>query len=237
MNATWKMFSSVVVAAFIATPALTHSQQTQQIDPVIVSPDMYKVLLENDHVRVVDYVIEPGQRDQWHTHPPKASYVVSGGTFRITLADSTSFLSPDTTGTASWRGSTPLHYARSVGSTPIHVILVEPKTGFPVASPDQDPASVNPSSVRVMLANESIRVIEAVLPPGFQEKPHHHPGYVTYVLDGGTARLHSADGTTRDSELKPGAVYYNGVLDHWSENIGTTTIRVILFELRDGYSR
>src|SRR4029079_9192017 len=148
---------------------------TGSVDPVSVSPDKYKILLENEQARVVDYIIEPGARDAWHTHPPKASYVVSGGTFRITLADSTSFLSEDSTGSASWRGATPLHYARNVGSTSIHVILVEPRTGFALASHEQDPAVVNPSSIRVKLENDSVRVMEAVLPPGFKEKLHHHP--------------------------------------------------------------
>ena len=42
--------------------------------------------LENENVRVLEYVLEPGERDQWHTHPAKVSYV-RGGELRIHLAD------------------------------------------------------------------------------------------------------------------------------------------------------
>ena len=41
------------------------------LDALVASPDRFKVLLENDDVRVIEYVLLPGQRDQWHTHPPK----------------------------------------------------------------------------------------------------------------------------------------------------------------------
>jgi hypothetical protein len=42
-----------------------------------------------------------GDRDQWHTHPPKVSYVVAGGTLRITTEDGQSFLTDEKSGSAS----------------------------------------------------------------------------------------------------------------------------------------
>lgn len=216
----------------IAVPAAMMGQQATNVDPVKASPDKYKVLLENDHVRVVGYMIEPGARDEWHTHPPKLSYVVDGGTLRITLADSTSFPTEDKSGEAVWRGVVPLHYARNIGSTLVRIVLVEPKTGFPVAPREEDPAVVNQSSIKVLFQNDSVRAMEAALPPGYREKMHTHPGYVTYVLDGGRVRLHMADGSTRDSEFKTGNVFYSDPIKHWAENTGATTIRVLLVELR-----
>ena len=221
-----------VYVAMLAAPAAMLGQQATNVDPVKASPDKYKVLLENDQVRVVGYSIEPGTRDEWHTHPPKVSYVLDGGMLQITLADSTSFPSEEKPGEAGWRGSVPLHYARNVGSTLVRIVLVEPKTGFLVAPREEDPALVNQSSIKVLFENDSVRVMEATLPPGYREKTHTHPGYVTYVLDGGRVRLHMADGRTRDSEFKKGNVFYSDPITHWAENTGTTTIRVLLVELR-----
>ena len=96
----------------------------------------------------------------------------------------------------------------------------------------QDPAVVNPTSITVKLENDSVRVMEAVLEPGFKEKLHAHPGYVMYVLSGGKVRLHYTDGTSRDSEFKDGAVFYSDPVTHWAENTGTTTIKVMLVELK-----
>src|SRR6185503_13166075 len=95
----------ILAALALALPA---TAMTQEIDPVAVSPDMYKVILENDNVRVVQYTINPGQRDQNHTHPAKVSYVLTGGTLRINLGDS-SFVSEEKAGDVSFRGAVPSH--------------------------------------------------------------------------------------------------------------------------------
>lgn len=131
----------LTVVCFLACGGLSHpayaQQQAAEIDPVRVSPDRYKVLLDNSEVRVVEYVLRPGERDQWHTHPPKVSYVVSGGSLRITLADGTSSISDAKQGTAQWMNTLGRHYAQNIGATPVRIVLVEVKSAphsVPVAS-------------------------------------------------------------------------------------------------------
>ena len=97
------------------------------IDAIVASPDRFKVLLENDHVRVIEYELLPGQRDQWHTHPPKASYVISGGTLRITTEDGSYFNVTEATGAATWMNALGRHFAENVGHTPVRILLVEVK--------------------------------------------------------------------------------------------------------------
>lgn len=228
-----RLIPIALIAGALMTPARTAGgQQSTMVDPVTVSPYKYKVLLENDHVRIVEYSVKPGERDEPHTHPPKVSYVVSGGSLRITLRD-TSFVSTDTTGDVAWRGTVPWHFAENVGATPVRIILFEVKRldGKP-ALPSEDPPIVNPSSIRVLLENDSVRVMEAVLTPGFKEKQHTHPPYALYILSGGSVRIHFPDGTTRDAEFKTGEARFSDKVTHWAENTGTSTIRIILVELR-----
>jgi quercetin dioxygenase-like cupin family protein len=97
------------------------------IDAVSVSPDRFKVLLENPQVRVIEYVLLPGERDQWHTHPPKVSYVASGGTLRITTEDGQSFLTDEKAGSATWMDALGRHFAQNVGTTPVRIVLIEVK--------------------------------------------------------------------------------------------------------------
>jgi quercetin dioxygenase-like cupin family protein len=228
-----KFIAIAVVAAALTAPARSLScQQSAEIDPVSVSPDKYKVLLENDHVRVVEYSIRPGERDNPHTHPPKVSYVASGGSLRITLRD-TSFVSTDSTGEVAWRGNVPWHFAENIGTTPIRIILFEVKRvdGQPAQS-SEDPPTVNPSSIRVLMENDSVRVMDAVLTPGLREKQHTHPPYALYILSGGSVRMHFPDGSTRDVEFKTGEARFSDKVTHWAENTGTSTIRIVLVELR-----
>jgi quercetin dioxygenase-like cupin family protein len=96
----------------------------------------------------------------------------------------------------------------------------------------QDPAVVNAKSVQVRLENDRVRVLEAVLQPGEREQLHSHPSYVTYVLVGGTMRIHGADGSVRESTVQTGDVLYRDPVAHWAENIGDTSVRFLLVELK-----
>jgi quercetin dioxygenase-like cupin family protein len=96
----------------------------------------------------------------------------------------------------------------------------------------QDPVKVNPNTVRLKLENDRVRVLEARLAPGDKEQLHSHPPYVIYVISGGRARNHSADGKTTETVMTTGDVVYRDALTHWAENIGTTEIHLILVELK-----
>jgi len=97
----------------------------------------------------------------------------------------------------------------------------------------QDPAVVNAKTIRVKLENDRVRVLEGTLQPGDKEQPHSHPAYVIYVVEGGRVRNHAADGKTTETDYKPGDVVYRDPLSHWAENIGTTTVRFVLVELKE----
>jgi quercetin dioxygenase-like cupin family protein len=96
----------------------------------------------------------------------------------------------------------------------------------------QDVAAVNPNTIKVKLDNERVRVMEATLPPGAKEHLHHHPRSIVYVMAGGKVRNHAADGKTNDVTYTAGDTLYREPVTHWAENVGTTTIRMIVIELK-----
>jgi len=100
-------------------------------------------------------------------------------------------------------------------------------------APAQDPAVVNAKMVSVKLENAHVRVLDSVLQPGDKEQMHSHPAAVIYVVSGGKMRNHLADGKTSEAEVKAGDVIYRDALTHWSENIGTTPVHVVLVELKN----
>ena len=100
----------------------------------------------------------------------------------------------------------------------------------------QDPAIVQAKTVKVKFENDKVRVLEANLPPGVREAVHSHPAYVIYVQTGGKVRNY-ADGKITESELKDGDVLFRDPLTHAAENIGTTTLHMILVELKTAPSR
>src|SRR3954447_15300195 len=98
----------------------------------------------------------------------------------------------------------------------------------------QDPLTVNSKTIALKLENARVRVLEATIKPGDKENTHSHPAYVIYVIAGGKFRNHAADGTVTDGEFKTGDVIYRDpISQHWAENIGDTTIRLELVELKN----
>ena len=75
-------------AASAAPPVAEPPPATKgPVDGLVSSPDNFKLLLENEHVRVLQYTLQPGALDHWHTHPPRVGYVLSGAKIRVTEAD------------------------------------------------------------------------------------------------------------------------------------------------------
>ncbi len=115
------------------------------------------------------------------------------------------------------------------------LILVLFVVGFARADSriSQDPLVVNAKTIALKFENSKVRVLEAMLKPGDKEKMHSHPAYVIYVIQGGKIRSHAADGNVTDAEFKTGDVIYRDPLTHWAENIGDTTIKLELVELKN----
>ena len=118
----------VTVSLVLLAAQTTGADVSETIDPVVVSSNMYEVLVDNEHVRVVRYRIDPGERDEWHTHPAKVSVITSGGFLRITTSDGQSFEVQEEAGAASWMRPVGKHFAENIGDSPVQVILVEVKS-------------------------------------------------------------------------------------------------------------
>jgi quercetin dioxygenase-like cupin family protein len=129
MHGRWGI-SAVLVGALVAGASFA----SDDIDAAAAAPDEFKVLLENDDVRVLEYEIRPGQQDPWHTHPPKVSYVLAGGKLRITPKVGAPFEITETAGEASWLASLGPHRAENVGTTPVRILLVEVKAAAGAAA-------------------------------------------------------------------------------------------------------
>ena len=98
------------------------------IDALKASPANFKLLLDNENVRVLEYTLNPGKKDEWHTHPAKSSYVVSGGQLKVYLENGEIIMAEEKEGTASWLHAVGKHYVENIGKTPIKIILTEIKS-------------------------------------------------------------------------------------------------------------
>ncbi len=133
------------VALVLTSPSVGIAQVAGPLDVVAVSPGLYTVLLENEHVRVVQYTLKPGERDSLHSHPPKASYVVSGGKIRVHPVGGPPVDVEQATGTTTWDRPVHRHHVENIGTTTVRIVLVEVKAALALsqsAAGDTMPAAV-----------------------------------------------------------------------------------------------
>lgn len=96
------------------------------IDPVAVSPDSYKVLLENERVRVLQMDLKSGQTDKLHSHPDETVYFVKGSKVKIHFPDGGEAEMDIPDGHVMWHEAW-THRVENIGSSDIMAIVVEPK--------------------------------------------------------------------------------------------------------------
>ena len=115
------MHRKVVVSVAMLVPSSAFAQ-----DPVQTDGDKYRVLLENDCVRVLDYQDQPGERTQQHRHRPFVLYALSSFKRAITLPDGKVLRREFKQGDVLW-SSEQTHIGENTGETPTHVVIVELK--------------------------------------------------------------------------------------------------------------
>lgn len=95
-------------------------------DPARTDPDKYRVVFENEHVRVLDYLDHPGDRTTPHDHPDSVMYTLSGFTRRLHGEDGQTRDVQLAAGTTGWLPAQ-RHAGQNIGDTDTHVIFVELK--------------------------------------------------------------------------------------------------------------
>lgn len=105
------------------------------LDPVTSNPDHYKVIFENDRVRVLEYTDNPGDHTTPHQHPDSIMYTLTSFRRRLVSGDVRREVALDA-GTVGWLPAQ-AHHGENIGETPTHVIFVELKE--PGTSNDSGP--------------------------------------------------------------------------------------------------
>lgn len=103
-------------------------------DPVETNPDLYRVLLENDRVRVLEYRDQPGDSTAPHNHPD--SVMITLSSFRRHLSTAGRAVEVDLpAGEARWLDAQE-HSGTNIGETETHTFFVELKEPAPAGRTD-----------------------------------------------------------------------------------------------------
>ncbi|MGV9710620.1 cytoplasmic protein [Gordonia sp. NPDC003424] len=98
---------------------------TVATDPIVTDPTLYRVLLENDHVRVLEYRDEPGDATHTHHHPDSVMIPLAHFRRRLTVDDRQAEVELEPLAVR-WLDAQH-HQGTNIGTTPTHAIFVELK--------------------------------------------------------------------------------------------------------------
>ena len=224
-----KLLISTVLLFFIAC-----SSSDISLLPEKVSPDVYKVLLENEDIKILEVTFAPGQSDNMHEHYPATVYIVEGGKAEVTLPDGTVNEINPPSDFIVHNPKNAKHQVKNIGDNTMKIILFERKNTRSVTDTKEKlilPEEVSPDVYKVLLENEEVKVTEVTFEPGQGDEMHQHGVMSIYGITGGKLQNTSPDGTVREMEVADGFVgHRNTVTTHQMKNIGDTTVKVILVE-------
>ncbi len=107
-------------------------------DPTVTDPELYHVVMENERVRVLEYLDKPGGKTTMHHHPDSVMVTLSSFGRRLQSGDQVADIVLES-GQVRWLADQS-HAGENTGQSDTHVILVELKEPRPT-TPDVTPGS------------------------------------------------------------------------------------------------
>jgi beta-alanine degradation protein BauB len=95
-------------------------------DAVTIAPHAYKVVLENDRVRVLEFRAKPGEKTALHSHPAAVAISLSNALYKFTSPDGQSGEAELTLGQVIYQDAVE-HTTEIAGNTEAHALIVELK--------------------------------------------------------------------------------------------------------------
>jgi beta-alanine degradation protein BauB len=95
-------------------------------DAMKTDPDKYRVVLENERVRVLEYRDKPGEKTKMHTHPDFVLQAMAPFKRKLTLSNGKTMTREFKAGEIVWMNAQS-HIGENIGETDTHVLITELK--------------------------------------------------------------------------------------------------------------
>jgi quercetin dioxygenase-like cupin family protein len=202
-------------------------------DPVKVDAQHYKILLENDQVRVLKIKYNPKEKSVMHEHPASVVVFLADAQTKFTLPDGSSTTAGPKAGEVQFSEAAK-HLPENIGNTPVDAVLVElkGKPAMPSTTIALDPVKVDPTRHKVEVENDRVRVLRISFKPHDKTMEHEHPKAVAIYLTDAKTKFKLADGKTREGSGKRGDAIWAAAERHQVENMTDKPAEIILVELK-----
>lgn len=124
------MRRTTIVAGLVLAGVAGAAAGDAKKDPLKLYPENYRILLENDRVRVLDFTLKKGAKEVAHDHPSNVAVFLADFMIRFTFPDGTTAMREGHPGIVGYSGPV-THASENVGDTDARGILVELKDAPP----------------------------------------------------------------------------------------------------------
>ncbi len=94
-------------------------------DPMKIASNVYKLVMENDRVRVLNVIFKPGDKALMHHHPDHVVYVLKGGKIKLNSEGKSDVLDMKTNQAVFLKAQD--HEAENIGDSTLDLLVVELK--------------------------------------------------------------------------------------------------------------
>lgn len=229
--------SATAAEAAPATQAASGASDAPSVvDPVKVSPDVFKVLLDGPRMRVIEATWKPGQQDNPHGHPELIAYALTEVHGIAYDDDGTPVSIRAKQGRVFVQSAVASHAFKNQGTSVAKLVIVELKDAPPAPMPPgaaNDAITASPDIYEFMGSDPKVKVLLATWKPGQRDEFHGHPATTLYAITDIQGNLYDADDKATPFTMKAGeARFEDPVRGHSFENTGASPAQMLIVEKR-----
>jgi beta-alanine degradation protein BauB len=127
------MIRKMLVRIGLLTVLLGAAGAGQAQDVLTVAPNVFKLVMENNRIRVIEATFRPGEKVAEHSHPDHMIYMLSPGTLVIKPPGRTAYEMTFNSGEAVYLAAQ-TRAAENDGERTVRVLIVELKTAPPTSA-------------------------------------------------------------------------------------------------------
>lgn len=203
-------------------------------DPTKVSPEVFKVIADNPHVRVLEATWQPGQVDKMHGHPALVAYALTEIFGLSNDPDESQVSIRIKKDQALLQAPVSAHAFENRGKNVAKMLIFERKGGEVEHAPRgaaKEAQSASPEIYELVAFDTTIHVLRATWKPGQTDDFHSHPGYTAYALTDIDGKVVDANDKETPFSMKAGTVkYFPPEKEHRFENTGSAVAQMLLIE-------
>lgn len=201
-------------------------------DPLKVAGGNYKLIAENDDVRILEARLAPGAKTANHSHPALMAVILQPSVTKWTMPDGKT----DQSAGDIKRGTVmslpaQTHVSENIDKRPLKAILIEFKKPAPPAGKARKASSVPTCKVIAESANATAQLCSGAA-GSLVAKHTHAAGNVYVALADVTAEITDSTGKTHTLEMKKDTAALGPAETHSGKNTGKAAYELIVVDLK-----